>query len=201
MRLAQKTVMDSGNKRKINRCIDRIKSECSKEALIELHSLIASYLKYIALRFTKNESDAEDLVQDFWADIFVILDKYHYAQNGFSYLCKVMTNRAINFYNKNKRENEINSEILPNINYSTINESDIVNDLDAKQLLDKCFATLSDRERYIIEEYVIFKRTIRDIAEELNVSKSLVSKLKIRAIKKMSEVVAAHNEEVDKNDD
>lgn len=37
-----------------------------------LHEEISPTIRYIALKYLKNDFDADDLVQDFWADIYKI---------------------------------------------------------------------------------------------------------------------------------
>lgn len=92
------------NKRKlIETAVKSIKSG-DKNSVLELHKLISVAIRHIALKYLHNLSDAEDLVQDFWADIFRIINSYHYNKNAYGYLCKVVRNKAINRYkelNKN----------------------------------------------------------------------------------------------------
>jgi RNA polymerase sigma-70 factor (ECF subfamily) len=57
-----------------------------------------------ALRWTRNPSDAEDLVQETFAKAFVAWDKYQQGTNLKAWLFRIMTNTHINLYNKRAKD-------------------------------------------------------------------------------------------------
>jgi len=63
--------MDKDTIKRINLYINKIKNG-EDEFLEPLHNLIGPTLRHIALRYLKNNFDADDLVQDFWLDIHKI---------------------------------------------------------------------------------------------------------------------------------
>ncbi|HLS71492.1 MAG TPA: RNA polymerase sigma factor [Chitinophagaceae bacterium] len=68
------------------------------------------YLKPFALSFTKNEDDANDLVQD---TMFRALKNMHHYKEGSNikaWLYTIMRNLFINNYRKNKRFKKVNTE-------------------------------------------------------------------------------------------
>jgi len=57
-----------------------------------------------ALRWTRNPSDAEDLVQETFAKAFVAWDKFEQGTNLKAWLFRIMTNTHINLYNKRSKD-------------------------------------------------------------------------------------------------
>jgi RNA polymerase sigma-70 factor (ECF subfamily) len=57
-----------------------------------------------ALRWTRNPSDAEDLVQETFAKAFVAWEKFEQGTNLKAWLFRIMTNTHINLYNKKAKD-------------------------------------------------------------------------------------------------
>lgn len=57
-----------------------------------------------ALRWTRNPSDAEDLVQETFAKAFVAWNKFEQGTNLKAWLFRIMTNTHINLYNKRNKD-------------------------------------------------------------------------------------------------
>jgi RNA polymerase sigma-70 factor, ECF subfamily len=57
-----------------------------------------------ALRWTRNPSDAEDLVQETFAKAFVAWGKFEQGTNLKAWLFRIMTNTHINLYNKKAKD-------------------------------------------------------------------------------------------------
>jgi RNA polymerase sigma-70 factor (ECF subfamily) len=57
-----------------------------------------------ALRWTRNPSDAEDLVQETFAKAYVAWDKFEQGTNLKAWLFRIMTNTHINLYNKRSKD-------------------------------------------------------------------------------------------------
>jgi RNA polymerase sigma-70 factor, ECF subfamily len=72
---------------------DQKKERFDKEALVHLNSLYRT-----ALRMTKNENDASDLVQETFFKAYRFWDKFEEGSNCRAWLYKIMTNIFINQY-------------------------------------------------------------------------------------------------------
>ncbi len=57
-----------------------------------------------ALRWTRNPSDAEDLVQETFAKAYAAWDKFEQGTNLKAWLFRIMTNTHINLYNKRSKD-------------------------------------------------------------------------------------------------
>lgn len=188
--------MDNKTKKLIDKCLMGIKKRDIK-SLEKLYDLVSPNIRYIALKYLKHEEDADDLVQDFWSDIFRTADKYYYFCNGFSYLCRIMTRKAINRYKKlNNDRLKVHFVDYSNIENCNCNIVTDANNIELKIEVEKSFRELNDKERIIIQQTYFEGKTVRQIANKLNISKSEVSRTKILAINKMKAIL--ENAEVDK---
>src|SRR5713226_1350108 len=80
----------------------RIKQEFETLALSHLDPLYSA-----ALRLTKNERDAEDLVQDTCMRAFRFFDKFERGTNMKAWLFKILTNTFINRYRRKVKERNV----------------------------------------------------------------------------------------------
>lgn len=79
-----------------------VREEFAKEALQHLDSLYGA-----ALRLTRSESDAEDLVQDSFLKAYRFYDRFQPGTNLRAWLLRVMTNTFINKYRRTTRERKV----------------------------------------------------------------------------------------------
>ena len=75
------------------------------EALVHLDALYG-----LALRMTRNERDAEDLVQDTCLKAYQHFHRYSVGTNCKAWLCKILTNTFINNYRRKKRQKTVFAE-------------------------------------------------------------------------------------------
>src|SRR5260370_24263766 len=80
----------------------RMREEFEKLALTQLDPLYSA-----ALRLTKNERDAEDLVQDTCMRAYRFFDKFERGTNIKAWLFKILTNTFINRYRRPVNERSV----------------------------------------------------------------------------------------------
>ena len=174
--------MDKERKDTINKYLVGVKSG-DELSLDFLYEEISPTIRHIALKYLKNDFDADDLVQDFWSDIFKIAKGFRFSTNAFSYLCKVMTRRAIN---RCKSLNRRNANQIHYVDYKKLClAADEENTSEQNSYIEEAMRKLPETEIAIIQLTYFEEKTVREIAKELKISKSQVSKLKINAIDKM----------------
>src|SRR5207237_5825139 len=84
------------------------RTEEKKKKKFELQSMEYIHQLYsAALRLTKNEAEAEDLVQDAYLRAYVFFDRFQPGTNLRAWLFKIMTNLFINKYRRKATENRI----------------------------------------------------------------------------------------------
>lgn len=165
--------MDNQRKAEINNCLLGIKNG-EPDAVDKLYPLVAHSIRYISLKFLAHEEDACDLEQDFGAEIYRIAGGFNYFKNGFSYLCKVMTNMALNRYKKIYGERH---HVVEVVDYNCINyfdENAVIENLDNNLVVQRAFTKLDTSEQKIMQLTIFEYETITQIAKELRMSKSQI---------------------------
>ena len=117
---------------------DQKMQEFEDEAMPHLDELYASALKY-----TKNEKDAEDLVQETFVKAYSNWDRFEKGTNCRAWLFTILTNTFINKYRRKKKEREIlNSDDLRPIEQFFFNrEKTDYYDSPERETLHKVFST------------------------------------------------------------
>ncbi|MDE5601799.1 MAG: sigma-70 family RNA polymerase sigma factor [Clostridia bacterium] len=175
--------MEKQEKIEINNSLLAIKNR-DNNAIVILRDLAGHSLWFIALKYLKKKEDAEDLFQDFWADIYDIADGFSYFKNGYSYICKVMTNRAINRYRQIHGEKEYVIEYVDFSNIPSSYNNEIL-DLESRLAVEQAFKRLTPTERIIMQLRLFEDKGIEQIAKELKMSKSDVGRKKLEAEEKL----------------
>jgi RNA polymerase sigma-70 factor (ECF subfamily) len=85
-----------------DRTADRTRNEFEALAVKHLDGLYAA-----ALRLTKNQRDAEDLVQDTYLRAFRFFDRFERGTNIKAWLFKILTNTFINRYRRSVKERSL----------------------------------------------------------------------------------------------
>ncbi len=175
--------MDANNKLLINYYLWQIKNN-NFQNIEKLCDLVSPHLYYIGLKHLNNEEDAKDVVQDLWFDIDKIVQNYHFKQNGFSFLCKIMTYKAINKFNDKVKENsKIND-------YAQVHKSHSSNkrgfdEMILEVIIDEEISKMDELSQKVIIATYFERKTIREIAQETNISKSKINNVKKEALKKL----------------
>ena len=101
-------------------------AQFEETALIYLDELYAT-----ALRYTKNEKDAEDLVQETFLKAFTNFHRFEKGTNCRAWLFTILTNTFINRFRRKKKEREIlNADDLRPIrqNFHNVEAAEFYND-------------------------------------------------------------------------
>lgn len=85
----------------------------SKQSRAQFEALVGPWLDPLyasALRLTRNERNAEDLVQDTVMRAWRFFDKFEAGTNFRAWIFKILTNTFINSYRRNTRERSLQDE-------------------------------------------------------------------------------------------
>lgn len=173
--------MEKGKRKIINKLLDEIKRG-KEESIISLYKIISPTLRYIALKYLKNEEDANDLIQDFWYDIKKYASNYIFKMNAYGYLCKIMNRIAINKYNKIHREIKKQIEFVDYSNIVEYDKNQTLEEVNLRNDINEAMLKLTLFQQVIIQETYFAGKTVRQIAKEMGSSKTQVSRQKIIAI-------------------
>lgn len=172
--------MDKSTKDAINKCLTEIRKG-DRESVNTLYDLMAPYIRYIALQYTDNTFDADDLIQDFWRDIFKTAARFVNIGNGYAYLCNAMRKRAEKFRCKNAEQRKV---MLHYVDYSGLRYDDEKVDFkmaELKHVVGKAIDELSENEKTVLQLCYFMNMSVREISRKLDIPKSTVGRLKIAA--------------------
>ena len=120
-------------------------------AMVHLNELYAK-----ALQYTKNEKDAEDLVQETFVKAYDNWDRFEQGTNCRAWLFTILRNTFINRYRRKKREREIlNSDDTSSVEHNFFDrESTGYYDSPERDAIDKTFSQdLRDSLEQLPEEF------------------------------------------------
>ena len=172
----------------VNRCLEQIKKEQSMERVEELYDIMSPTIRHIALKYLHSDDMADEFIQDFWADIYKIASGFRFSRNGYYYLCKVATNRAINAYRK-ASDRRAYVSYVEYIDYQFEDTAEDAEKREIQLMVCQAMKGLSEIERIIIQSAYFEEKTVRQIAAELKMSKSSVGRLKLQAIEKLKSLL------------
>lgn len=129
-----------------------------------LYDTYSSVLFGICLRYSKNEEEAQDILQDSFIKIFTKLDTYQFTGSFEGWLKRIVTNTSIEYYRK-----KITREHLEEIGFNPYLAVDSDRGLEVEELL-KMIQELPEGYRMVFNMYAIDGYTHSEIATKLNIS-------------------------------
>ncbi|MBL7906480.1 MAG: sigma-70 family RNA polymerase sigma factor [Bacteroidales bacterium] len=135
----------------------------AQRALVKLYY---GYVKSLALRFSSDQMDAEEILNDSFLKVFTNLNTYNESQEFKGWLRRIVINTAIDAYRKRSKIPE-SSEPDPGI----INEftEDAIDRISAEEIL-QMVRSLTPAYRMVFTLYAIEGYTHKEIAEMLGIS-------------------------------
>jgi RNA polymerase sigma factor (sigma-70 family) len=159
----------------------------NREAQRQFYELYAGKLFALALRYTKNKEDAQDVLQEAFIKIFSKLSSFNFEGSLEGWLKRVVVNTALKSLEKS---NNMKFSDLPEYEYDAWNaDSNLgLENLSFKSLLN-VVNSLPDGCKTIFNLYAIEGYKHQEIAEMLNISlgtsKSQYSRAKELLIEKL----------------
>ena len=139
------------------------------------------------LNKTNYSHDAEDLAADVFVKVYEKYDSYDDSKASLStWIYTIMRNTLIDYYRTHREYSEISETIESG--YST--EDDICNE-EMLNLLADALESLDERERYVVVQRFYYDKSLKDIAEEMNLSYSYVKVLQQKALEKMKKMLSS----------
>jgi RNA polymerase sigma factor (sigma-70 family) len=129
-----------------------------------LYDTYSSVLFGICLRYSKNEEEAQDILQDSFIKIFTKLDTYQFTGSFEGWLKRIVTNTSIEYYRK-----KITMGHLEEIGFNPYLAIDSDRGLEVEELL-KMIQELPEGYRMVFNMYAIDGYTHGEIATKLSIS-------------------------------
>ena len=152
----------------------------NRKAQKQLYEKYAPRLFGTCLRYAKNTTDSEDILQEGFIKIFKYLNDFRNEGHLEGWMRKIMVTTALNFY---KRKSLLNRNIdLENINPVSVTEPDAISILSKEELLS-LIRQLPNGYRIVFNLYSIEGYSHKKIGEMLgisiNTSKSQLARARI----------------------
>lgn len=129
----------------------------------------------VAFRYTGNESDARDIVQEGFYKVFVNLHRYDPKYPFSAWFFRILINSSINYSKKEKRKRNLFQENSPNSDINPVDitpdragtpEDDLLNN-ELKDVLRKGLDTLPAKQRSAIVLFDLEGFSQQEVAEIL----------------------------------
>lgn len=166
-----------------------------REALPHRDSLYS-----VALRLTRNRSDAEDLVQETWLRALGAWDQFVLGSNCRAWLLRILTNSFINGYRRRKRHRRLEGGSRQDAIRALYGTDDDNNQPSQARRIDAtlgdevsaALTEIGDDYRLVVEMADLDGRRYRDIADELDVPIGTVMSRLFRARRKLEDSLRAY---------
>ncbi|WP_319530773.1 RNA polymerase sigma factor [uncultured Cohaesibacter sp.] len=161
------------------------------QALIERH-VDRGYA--VAYRILQNASDAEDVLQDAFLQVWSRRESWKPGKAKFStWLFRVVTNRCID---QLRRKRASSMDVLPELSDDNSNQSHILEMQQAIELLEDAMAELPEQQRIAIVFSYHENLSNSEIAEILETSVSAVESLLKRGRQKLRKILKTHSGDI-----
>ena len=131
-----------------------------------LYTLFSSRLYGVCLRYSDNEEDAKDLLQEGFIKIFNNLKQYKYNGSLEGWMRRIIVNTALERFRRENKSIFVNNEDY--MDSLQVNYEHILEDLAYKDLIH-LVQGLSDQYRVVFNLYVIEGFSHKEIGEKLNI--------------------------------
>ena len=144
-------------------------------------------LKGFIFKKVKNESAADDILQEVFLKIIEHEDKITQAKNMQQYLFGIARNTTVDFFRKTENTNDIKEEILP----FTEEESASLNATIAQGCMLPFINQLPEKYKYALTKTELEHQSQKELAEELNISYSGAKSRVQRGKEKLKDLILA----------
>lgn len=179
----KKTFSEDNLESVIAACIDQ-----NSQAQRTLIKLFLGFSKSICIRYSSNEQEVEEIINDGFLKVFTNLSKYDTAQPFKAWLRTIMVNTAIDYYRSNKK---YHLQIAVDEIEVTDFDDDIISQLSVEEIMG-LVQKLSPTYRMVFMLYVVEGYKHREIADRLGIqegtSKSNLQDARI----KLQEMIRFH---------
>ena len=170
----------------IHRDIIELSKAGNSKAQYQLYRLYSKAMYNICCRMLNDRTEAEDLLQDSFAEAFLKLESFRYESAFGAWLKRIVVNKCINHLKK-RRAQLVYTEQVPEINHDDEREIDPEH-LDVKRV-HTAMEMLPDGYRIIFSLYLLEGYDHSEIAQILGITESTSKSQFSRAKLKIKEIL------------
>lgn len=182
----------------IKACLER-----NQNAQSLLYKQFFGYSKSVCLRYSSNQEEAKEILNEGFLKVFNNLDKYLPELSFKAWLRTIMVNTAINYYRDNKKYNQ---EISFDGIEDPIYDEDIINKISADEIL-VLVQKLPPSYRTVFVMHVVDGYSHREIGEILEINEGtsrsnfMKARIKLQNLvqKEFPHLYENYHQETDKN--
>ena len=164
----------------------------SEDAFDSIYEITNKSVYMLILSILKDKFKAEDIMQDTFMKVRTNIDQYKPNTNGLAWVLTIAKSLAINEYNRNKRDVPTDfSEPTMQKPYIDVNFDRI----EYKQILEKAFEVLNERERGIVLLHAVKGIKHKDIAKIYDITLSNALFIYHNSLKKLQKVLEGERNE------
>ena len=161
--------------KKVNKLILKI-ARGDRRALEELFELTKKPLIYVAKTFLIDKNKAEDVLSETYLKVVKNAEKFDITKNGYNWMYEITKNIALN-ENRLDIKDIATEDFIPTYE----NTEGLINKIE----VDRALQILSSEERRLIYAYYFEKKTLQEIADIENKSKSSIYERIENVLKKL----------------
>jgi RNA polymerase sigma-70 factor (ECF subfamily) len=133
----------------------------------KLYDHFAPKMLGLCLRYAKNREEAEEILHEGFLRVFTYIDKFKGTGSFEGWIRKIMVNCALSRYRNKSQQHHVTR--LDSVEYDLQSETDIVSNLDAKELIS-LIQSLPAGYRIVFNLFVFEGYKHREIAEALGIT-------------------------------
>ena len=172
----------------IHREIIELSKAGNQKAQYQLYRLYSKAMYNICYRIMNNQTEAEDLLQESFAEAFIKLESFRYESAFGAWLKRIMVNKCINHLKKRRAE-LIYTDSLPEYNDDNAGYSEMESaQLEVKKIY-QAMELLPDGYRVIFSLYLLEGYDHSEIAQILGITESTSKSQFSRAKQKLKEIL------------
>lgn len=175
--------------------IDKIIQGCQKGDRIcqkRLFDLYASKMLAVCMRYSRNQMEAEDLLQDGFIKVFTNLDQYKSEGPFEQWVRRIMINNAIKNCHKKSFQNEYSAgDDIPEL----FEQPEVIDNMAERELL-KIINELPEGYRMVFNLYAIEGYSHREISESLHIEESTSRSQLVKARKVLQDKLLKHQKAI-----
>ena len=172
--------MSKINKKELKNIFNQIKTD-RKKGVEDLCSKYYKLIYGIAFSILKNKEDSEDAVQNFVTKLYSMDDKNLPKDKEATWLYTVAKNEALQILRKKKKELDIYSENI----YEIENANDEIEKIIDKESFNKLISNLNNKEKEIVSLKIISDLSFSEISKLLEQPTSTIKWKYYRAVYKI----------------
>lgn len=141
----------------------------NRKAQMQLYKQYCDGMFCVAMRFLKNEDDAEDVLQESFIKAFQRIDQFKGEVTFGAWLKKIVVHRSIDFLKSKKQQMvELNEGYL---HIQDDGDWTVESDVDIEGV-KKAIEELPEKYRYVVQLFLVEGYDHREISEILNISET-----------------------------